>query len=73
LRTPAEDDAPSLDPVAIHRAYRRERARRRVRDQRRLASRRANRRFWFVMLGLLVACAVLAVTVWNEVERLFGL
>ena len=68
-----EDEAPPIDPVAIHRAYRLERARRRVRDERRRASRRAGRRFWFILLGLLAACVVLAVTVWNEVERLFGL
>lgn len=73
LRTPAEDEAPPIDPVAVDRNYRFERARRRVRDERRRASRRANRRFWFVMLALLVACVVLAVTVWNEIERLFGL
>jgi hypothetical protein len=73
LRTPAEDEAPPIDPVAVHRAYRWEKARRRVRDERRRASKRANRRFWFIMLALLVACVVLAVTVWNEVERLFGL
>jgi hypothetical protein len=72
-RTPVEDELPPIDPVAIDRAYRLERARRRVRDERRRASRRANRRFWFILLGLLVACVVLAVTVWNEVERLFGL
>jgi hypothetical protein len=73
LRTPAEDEAPPVDPVAIHRNYRLERARRRARDERRREHRRANRRFRLVMLGLLIACAVLAVSVWQEIERLFGL
>jgi hypothetical protein len=73
LRTPAEDEAPPIDPVAVDRAYRVERARRRLRDERRRASRRADRRFWVVMLALLAACVLLALTVWNEIERLFGL
>ena len=73
LRTPAEDEAPPIDPAAVDRAYRVERARRRLRDERRRASRRANRRFWLVMLALLAACVLLALTVWNEIERLFGL
>jgi hypothetical protein len=73
LRRPAEDEAPTIDPVAIDRAYRVERARRKLRDERRRASRRANRRFWLAMLALIVACVLLALTVWNEIERLFGL
>lgn len=74
LRTPAQTtDPPPVDPIAIHRNYRMERARRRLRDERRRESRRANRRFRLVMLGLLVACVVLAVSVWQEIQRLFGL
>ena len=73
LRTPSEDEAPPIDPVANDRAYRFERARRRLRDERRRASRRANRRFWLVMLALLAACVLLALSVLNEIERLFGL
>ena len=73
LRRPSEDEAPPIDPVAIDRAYRFERARRRLRDERRRASRRANRRFWLVMLALLAACVLLALSVLNEIERLFGL
>ena len=73
LRTGAEHEAPPIDPAAVDKAYRVERARRRVRDERRRASRRANRRFWVIMLLLVVACVVLALTVWHEVERLFGI
>ena len=69
LRTPAEDEAPPIDPAAVDRAYRVERARRKLRDERR----RANRRFWLVMLALIAGCVLLALTVWNEIERLFGL
>jgi hypothetical protein len=73
LRRLADDEAPPIDPVAVDRAYRVERARRKLRDERRRASRRANRRFWLSMLALIVACVLLALTVWNEIERLFGL
>jgi hypothetical protein len=73
LRTRARREAPPIDPTAVQRAYRLERARRRVRDERRRASRRADRRFWVILLVLVVACVVLALTVWHEVERLFGL
>ena len=37
------------------------------------ARRRAGIRFWLVLLLLLVASVVLSVTVWHEIQRLFGL
>lgn len=73
LRTPAEDEAPPIDPVAIDRAYRRERARRRARHERQRATRRARVRFWLVLLVLLGASVFLGLTIWHEIERLFGL
>jgi len=73
VRTPAEDDAPPIDPIAIDRAYRRERARRRVRHERQRATRRARIRFWFVLMLLLAASAFLSISLWHEIERLFGL
>lgn len=72
LPTRAEHEAPPIDPTAVQRAYRLERARRRVRDERRRDKRRASRRFWVIMLGLVVACVLLAMTVWHEVQQLFG-
>lgn len=72
-RTPAADDAPPFDPVAVDRAYLQERARRRARIERSRARRRASLRFWLVLLGLLAVSALLVLTVWREVERLFGL
>lgn len=68
-----EPDVPSIDPEAIDRAYSLERARRRARDEHGRAARRAHVRFWLTMLVLLVLAIVLIVTVWHEVERLFGL
>lgn len=71
-RPPAGDDAP-FDPVAVDRAYLQERARRRARIERSRARRRASLRFWLVLVGLLAVSALLVLTVWREVERLFGL
>lgn len=72
-RPPAGDDAPPFDPVAVDRAYLQERARRRVRSERSRARRRAGLRFWLVLVGLIVVSVLLTLTIWREVERLFGL
>jgi hypothetical protein len=77
-RTPAGDDmptfdAPPVDPSAVDRAYLQERARRRARIERSRARRRASLRYWLVVLGLLAVSALLVLTVWREIERLFGL
>jgi hypothetical protein len=66
-------DAPPLDPTAVDRAYRFYRAQRYARTEHRRATRHARLRFWVVVALLLLACLVLAVTVWDEIERLFGL
>jgi hypothetical protein len=66
-------EAPPVDPAAIDRAYRFYRAQRYVKLEHRRATRVAHARFW-VALGLLVlACLVLAVTIWDEISNLFGL
>jgi hypothetical protein len=72
-RPPAGDDAPPFDPVAVDRAYLQERARRRVRNERSRARRRAGLRFWLVLVGLIAVSVLLTLTIWREVERLFGL
>jgi hypothetical protein len=66
-------DAPPIDPTAVSRAYRVHRARRRARLAHSRANRRAGIRFWFVLLLLLAASVVLAVTFWRQVQELFGL
>jgi hypothetical protein len=64
---------PAYDPLAVDRAYLQERARRRARLERQRAERRASLRFWFVLLVLLSASVLLSLTIWREIERLFGL
>jgi hypothetical protein len=67
-----DDDAPSLDPLAIERNYLRERARRRARLERRSAARRSNVRFWITLLVLVFVTAFLILAAWHEVQTLFG-
>ncbi len=67
------DEAPPLDPEAIHRSYIEHRARRRARTEHRRRSRWAAARFWVVLVLLVTACVVLALTTWREIGRLFGL
>jgi hypothetical protein len=74
-RRPAADGEapPPYDPLAVDRAYLQERARRRARIERTRARRRASLRFWLVLLVLLAATVLLSLTIWREIERLFGL
>jgi hypothetical protein len=72
-RPSAGDDAPPFDPIAVDRAYLQERARRSARIERSRARRRASLRFWLVVVGLLVASVLISLTIWREIEQLFGL
>jgi hypothetical protein len=69
---PPDDDAPSLDPLAIERAYRRERLRRRVRLERRSEARRSRLRFLITLVVLVFACAFIILASWHKVETMFG-
>lgn len=69
---PLDDDLPSLDPLAIERNYRRERARRRARIERRSAARRSDVRFWVTLLALMFLAAFLILAAWREIQTLFG-
>jgi hypothetical protein len=72
-RTPVlDEDPPSLDPMAIEHAYRRERARRRARIERRSEVRRSNVRFWVTLLVLTFAAAFIILAAWHQVQTLFG-
>jgi hypothetical protein len=67
-----QDDTPSLDPRAIEQNYRRERARRRAKVERRSEVRRSNVRFWVTVLILLFVTAFAILAAWHEVQTLFG-
>ena len=66
-------EAPPVDHTAVAKAYRLERAKRYARERRDRERRLARLRFWTVLVLLTSALALLALTVWNEIERLFGL
>jgi hypothetical protein len=66
-------DVPGLDPSAVRRNYREARLRRRHRIERTMRSRHASVRFWAVLVILLSFSAYIAVTVWNQIQQLFGL
>jgi hypothetical protein len=65
-------DEPSLDPAAIERAYRRERARRRARFAHDDAVRSSNARYWVVVAVLMVLTIVFALTALHQVQTTFG-
>jgi hypothetical protein len=66
-------DGPALDPDEIRRSYQHHRARRQARKDHVRRSRWAGARFWVVLLVLVGACVLLAMTTWHEIGRLFGL
>lgn len=67
------EDAPPLDPDAIEQSYRIHRARRRARLEHVRERKRAGRRYWIVLVIVLVVAGILAVRTLDEVQRLFGL
>ena len=68
-----EPDAPSFDRAAVERAYRLQRARRQARVARSREKRRAGVRFVLVLVALVALSIYLSLTVWQEIEQLFGL
>ena len=65
---------PPADPrPAIARSYRFERARRTLRMEHREESRRADRRFWLTLAGLLAVVVAIAGAIVDQLQRLFGI
>lgn len=67
------EDSPPIDPYAVDRAYRLHRARREARLRRTRASRLARLRFLLVLLVLAGLSVFLTLTVWRQIQELFGL
>ena len=72
-RATAEGETPALDPDAVRRSYQHRRARRRARVEHTRRTKRAGARFWIVLVLLVAAFVLLALTTWREIGRLFGL
>ena len=66
-------DIAFVDHEAVRRTVRFHRARRKARIEHRKRGRRAAIRFWLVFASLLIVSVVLSVTIWHEIQRLFGL
>jgi predicted nucleic acid-binding Zn ribbon protein len=73
LREPDTEEIPFVDHEAVQETVRLHRARRKARIEHRRRTRRAGVRFWFVLIILLVLSVTLSVTIWHEIQRLFGL
>jgi len=67
------EGTPPVDTTAVARAYRLERAKRRARTRRDRERQLQHLRFWTALFVLTAMLALLSLTVWNEIERLFGL
>ena len=72
-RSPVGEPQPRVDPAAIEGAFSYHRARRKAMIEHRRRGRRARIRFWVVFAVLVVASVYLAIVVWHQVQRLFGL
>jgi hypothetical protein len=71
-RPPAADEPPVFDHRVIERAYRRQRAKRRARVERSRERQLARVRFWLFLIILVSVCIYLALTVWEQLQQLFG-
>lgn len=67
------EDPPEVDTQAVDRAYRYYQERRRAKVRHSRAKKRANLRFWVVLLLLIGLAVYLSLLVWSQVEQLFGL
>ena len=72
-RPDAVEEPPLPDPIAVERAYRFHKTRRRVRQQRKDERALARFLFFVVCRALLVLAANLSLVVWRQIEHLFGL
>jgi hypothetical protein len=70
---PEVDAPPVHDASAVEREIRMQRARRNARIERERAKQHARLRFWYVLAALFLAVLVLAVTIWDQIGRIFGL
>ena len=72
-RVVAPPEAPPVDPEAIDRAYHYHRARRNARLRRRREKSQARLRFVLTFAILVGLALFLMLTIWHEVQKVFGL
>jgi hypothetical protein len=71
--TVAAPEEPPVDPEAIDRAYHYHRARRNARLRRKREKTQARLRFILTFAVLLGLAVFLMLTIWHEVQKVFGL
>jgi hypothetical protein len=64
---------PIDDPLAVHRAFRRHRHKRLARIEHHHELRLARRRFWILLGTLFVLAVFLSVTIWEQLQSMFGI
>jgi hypothetical protein len=67
------EDVPDVDPGTVDRAYRYYRERRHAKVRHTREQKRAQLRFWLVLLLLTGLAVYLILLVWSQIEQLFGL
>jgi hypothetical protein len=72
-RRVAVPDEPLVDPEAIDRAYHYHRARRNAKLRRKREKARANLRFALVVSVLVALAIFFMLSIWHEVQNVFGL
>jgi hypothetical protein len=72
-RRVAAPEEPPVDPEAIDRAYHYHRARRNARIRHKRETSRARLRFTVALIVLLALAVALIWTIYNEVQKVFGL
>jgi hypothetical protein len=68
-----ESAPPIDDPIAVHRAFRQHRRRRFARIEHRRERGNARRRFWILVGTLFVLAVFLSVTIWEQIQSMFGI
>jgi hypothetical protein len=69
-----EPSAPPVhDPVAVHHAFRQHREKRLARIEYRRELRRSRRRFWILVAVLFALAVFLSVTIWEQLQSMFGI
>lgn len=69
----ADPEDPPVDPEAVDRAYHYHRARRNAKLRRKREQSHANLRFMVVLAILFAIGIALVLTIWHEVQKVFGL
>lgn len=73
-RARVEETTPPIDdPHAVRRAFVHHRRRRIARIEHRIEQRWARRRFWILVGTLLLLAVFLSVTIWEQIQSMFGI